>query len=81
MKLKTALPEYLEKAASLTREEAERLFSRMRGKLIKKLEHDKIESLEAVALQLQLEDEDLNEWRQRWAEIADREAKQNRKRD
>ena len=81
MKLKTALPEYLEKAASLTREEAERLFSRMRGKLIRKLEHDKIESLEAVALQLQLEDEDLNEWRQRWAEIADREAKQNRKRD
>jgi|JI10StandDraft_1071094.scaffolds.fasta_scaffold135881_4 hypothetical protein len=81
MKLKTALPEYLEKAASLTREEAERLFSRMRGKLIRKLEHDKIESLEAVALQLQLEDEDLNEWRQRWAEIAEREAKQNRKRD
>jgi ABC-type oligopeptide transport system ATPase subunit len=62
-------------------EEAERLFSRMRGKLIRKLEHDKIESLEAVALQLQLEDEDLNEWRQRWAEIAEREAKQNRKRD
>jgi hypothetical protein len=53
----------------------------MRGKLIRKLEHDKIESLEAVALQLQLEDEDLNEWRQRWAEIAEREAKQNRKRD
>mgnify|MGYP000644416702 CR=1 FL=1 len=73
MKLKTASPEYLEKAAALTREDAERLFSRMRGKLIRKLEHDKIESLEAVALQLQLEDEDLNEWRQRWAEISERE--------
>ncbi len=81
MKLKTALPEYLEKAASLTREEAERLFSRMRGKLIKKLEHDKIESLEAVALQLQLEDEDLNEWRERWAEISEREAKRRQKHD
>jgi hypothetical protein len=79
MKLKTASPEYLEKAAALTREEAERLFSRMRGKLIKKLEHDKLDSLEAVALQLQLEDEDLNEWRQRWAEIAEREAKRGHK--
>lgn len=81
MKLKTASPEYLEKAAALTREDAERLFSRMRGKLIRKLEHDKIESLEAVALQLQLEDEDLNEWRQRWAEISEREAKRGRKHD
>lgn len=75
MKLKLTSPHYLEKAASLSREEAERLFSRMRGKLARRLEHDKIDSLEAVALQLQLEDEDLKEWRQRWDEISQREAK------
>ena len=75
MKIKSASPEYLERAATLSREDAERLFSRMRGKLARRLENEKIESLDAVALQLQLEDEELNEWRQRWEELSQREAK------
>jgi len=75
MKLKSASPEYLERAATLSREDAERLFSRMRGKLARRLENEKIDSLDAVALQLQLEDEELNEWRQRWEELSQREAK------
>ena len=75
MKIKSASPEYLERAATLSREDAERLFSRMRGKLARRLENVKIDSLDAVALQLQLEDEDLNEWRQRWEELSQREAK------
>jgi hypothetical protein len=75
MKIKSASPEYLERAATLSREDAERLFSRMRGKLARRLENEKIDSLDAVALQLQLEDEDLNEWRQRWEELSQREAK------
>ena len=74
MKLKLTSPHYLEKAASLSRDEAERLFSRMRGKLARRFENDKIDALEAVALQLQIEDEDLNEWRQRWEELSKREA-------
>ena len=75
MKIKSASPEYLERAATLSREDAERLFSRMRGKLARRLENEKIDSLDAVALQLQLEDEDLNEWRQRWEELSQHEAK------
>jgi hypothetical protein len=75
MKIKSASPEYLERAATLSREDAERLFSRMRGKLARRLENEKIDSLDAVALQLQLEDEELNEWRQRWEELSQHEAK------
>jgi hypothetical protein len=78
MKIKSASPEYLERAASLSREDAERLFSRMRGKLARRIENEKIESLDAVALQLQLEDEELNEWRERWEELSQREAKRGR---
>ena len=78
MKLKLASQEYLDKAATLSRDEAERLFSRMRGKLARRFENEKIASLEAVALQLQLEDEELNEWRQRWEEISKREAKRGK---
>ncbi len=74
MKLKLSSPHYLEKAAALSQEEAERLFSRMRGKLARRLENEKIDSLEAVALQLQIEDEDLAEWRQRWDELSKRES-------
>jgi hypothetical protein len=75
MKIKSASPEYLERAATLSREDAERLFSRMRGKLARRLENERIDSLDAVALQLQLEDEELNEWRQRWEELSQHEAK------
>jgi hypothetical protein len=75
MKLKLTSPQYLERAAALSREDAERLFSRMRGKLARRLENEKIDSLDAIALQLQLEDEDLTEWRQRWEEISQRDAK------
>lgn len=63
---------YLEKAKHLTREEAERLLARMRGKLTRKLENRNIDPLEAVAIQLELEDEKLNEWRERWGEISAR---------
>jgi len=63
MKLKTAATEYIEKARLLSREEAERVFVRMRKKLTRRLEDDKVDPLTAVALQLQLEDEQLEEWR------------------
>jgi hypothetical protein len=78
MKIKSASPEYLERAASLSREDAERLFSRMRGKLARRIENEKIDSLDAVALQLQLEDDELNEWRERWEELSQREAKRGK---
>jgi len=79
MKHRQASPEYIEKAMTLSQEDAERLFSRMRRKLSHRFESAEIESLEAVALQLQVEDEDLQEWRKRWAEVVDRVSKNGKK--
>lgn len=70
--------EYLKKAKLLTKEEAEHLLARMRGKLSRKMEDRKVDPLEAVAIQLELEDEKLQDWRERWAEIT---ARENKKRD
>ena len=79
MKWKTASPEYIEKAMALSKEDAEHLFSRMRGKLARRLEKSELQSLEAVALQLQAEDEDLQHWRKQWGEIVDRADKHGKK--
>ncbi len=70
--------EYLAKAKSLSREEAEQVFSRMRRKAKRRMEDTDITSLEAVAMQLQKEDEDLIEWRSRWAEVKAREEKKSK---
>ena len=72
---KIAAEEYLEKAKLLTKEEAERVLARMRGKLTRRLEDRNIDPLDAVAIQLELEEEHLNEWRKKWTEISTREDK------
>lgn len=69
MKKRTASEEYLLKAQKLTKKQAEQLYSRMGGKLERRLENQKIIPLEALAIQLEKEDEDLNEWRTRFTEI------------
>lgn len=69
----------MEKAMALSHEDAERLFSRMRRKLSHRLETAELQSLEAIALQLQVEDDDLQEWRKRWAEVVDRANKKGKK--
>jgi hypothetical protein len=61
--VKICKPEYLEKALLLSVEEQERLLSRMTGKLPRRLEKDKLSVDEALAIQLEMEDEQLNEWR------------------
>ena len=61
--MKQPKQEYLEKISSLSNEERERLSSRMRGKLPKRLDKEKISIEEALALQMELEDEQLEEWR------------------
>jgi len=66
---KTPSDDYLEKAKQLSKEETERLLSRMRNKLLRRLADKKMSSLEVVAIQLEIEDEDLNEWRNKWAEL------------
>jgi len=62
--------EYLEKAQQLEKEETERLLARMRSKLMRRLEDKKMSVQEAVAIQLEIEDEELQEWRARMAEIS-----------
>jgi len=59
---------YLEKAKHLTKIEADRLFSRMRGNLAHKLN-----TLESLAMQLQLDDEQLSEWRKNMFAIREKE--------
>lgn len=67
--MKGCEPEYLEKAKKLSKNERERLLSRMTGKLPRRLEKEKISPDEAIAIQLELEDEQLQDWRDRMNEI------------
>ena len=71
-KVKEPKKEYLEKAKTLSRNDAERLFSRMGGKLTRSLEDKRLSPLEVVALQLELEDEQLEEWRKKIGEIREK---------
>jgi hypothetical protein len=56
-------PAYLAKVKRLTKEETERLLSRMGGKLDRRLGKEKLSKEEALAIQMELEDEKLREWR------------------
>jgi len=76
---KSPSDEYLEKAKLLNEEACERLLSRARSKLKRRLDDKKISMLEVVALQLEIEDEDLAEWRERIAEIKSAEDKKKTK--
>ncbi len=69
MKIKTANEEYVKKATILTEEATERLLSRMRGKLTRRVEDNKLSTIEALAIQLELDDEQLAEWREKMQEI------------
>jgi hypothetical protein len=72
MKLKVPTEEYLEKARRLSDDESERLLARMRGRFTRRIEDKKLSPTEALALQLEYEDEELSEWRERMAELKDR---------
>jgi hypothetical protein len=69
MKSTVPSPEWVEKAMLLSKDDAERVLARMRKKITRRLQHEKIDPLSAVALQLQLEDEQLKEWREKLAEL------------
>lgn len=70
---------YISKAKELSGEQRERVLSRMTGKLPKRLEKDKVTEEEAIAIQLELEDEQLQEWKQKIASLRDKENKKNKK--
>lgn len=63
--MKNVSEEYLEKVKLLDAVEKERLLSRMIGKLPRRLQKEKINEDEAIALQLELEDQQLTEWREK----------------
>jgi hypothetical protein len=76
---KKADDQYLEKVKKLSKEQVERLHSRMRNKLTRKAEDEKISELEALAIQLELEDEQLAEWREERRKLNEKLAKQQAK--
>lgn len=67
--MRTPNDAYLEKARRLRKTDVERLLSRARKKLMRRIEDQTMTVEEVVAIQLEIEDEDLAEWRKRWAEI------------
>jgi len=73
MKISTPDQDYIENASRLTEEETERLQSRMSEKLTRQLKKEKFSTLEALAIQLQREDEQLKEWRQAFRKNSEKE--------
>lgn len=73
---KTINPEYIAKANLLTDEETERLLSRMGGKLPRRIEKRKLSQIEALAIQMELEDEQLKEWRKVMQSVREKEGTQ-----
>jgi hypothetical protein len=73
--------DYITKAKNLSEEDRERVLSRMGGKLPKRLQKEKLTVEEAIAIQLELEDEQLQEWRANMAVIQEKAAKAKAKAD
>ena len=56
--------DYLVKVTSFSEEKFERLFSRFRIEVMRFYEEQKLSIEEAIAIQLEVEDEKLKEWRE-----------------
>ena len=67
---------YLEKARLIDKKEAERLLSRMKSRLLCKMRDETLTPLECLAIQLEIEDEQLMDWRARTAELREKESSQ-----
>lgn len=78
MKIKTASEEYLVKAQDLSEDEIDKLQYRMRGKLYRRAEDKKLSLLEALAIQLEIEDEELKEWREQRANMLEKASKKKK---
>lgn len=66
---------YEAKAKKLSKTQREQTLSRMSGKLPKRLKKDKLTEDEALAIQLELEDEQLQEWREKVAAVREKTLK------
>ena len=67
MAIKSPDEEYIKLAEKLDDATAEKVLSRMTGKLPKRFRKEKLSKVEAVAIQLELEDELLQDWRKNLA--------------
>ena len=72
-------PVYLEKVNQLNADEAERVLSRMGGKLPKRFIKEKLTQAEALALQLEIEDEQLQEWREKMEKLREEDETREKK--
>ncbi len=79
MKIKSCKEEFLLKAQRLKKIEADRLMSRMSGKKLKKLQKDGLSAEEILGIQLEIENDQLMEWREKMAAISASEAKKKNK--
>jgi hypothetical protein len=79
--MKSNNDDYIQKAKSLSQEERDRILSRMVGKLPKRLQKEKLTPDEAIAIQLEVEEEQLEEWRMNMAEIKEKAEKAKVKSD
>jgi hypothetical protein len=71
-KLKHPSDQYVLAAKALSKQEAERLMSRMRGKFVRRWTDRKLTRVEILALQLEFEEEELKEWRKNVAKLRER---------
>lgn len=69
--------EYIKQAGKLSKAQAEYIFARMRPKVGRGFEDEELFPIEQIALQLQLEDQALSEWRERFAELKAHAGKQH----
>lgn len=79
--MKSVNVDYVAKAKALNEDDRDRVLSRMGGKLPKRLHKEKLTVEEAIAIQLELEDEQLDEWRANMAVIEEKAAKAKLKAD
>jgi hypothetical protein len=79
MAIKNASEDFIKLAETLDEESAERILSRMTGKLPKRLIKEKLTKVEAIALQLELEDELLQDWRKNFAKVNSSDDKKKKK--
>ena len=78
MAIKNPSEAFIKQAEELDATSAEKVLSRMTGKLPKRFIKEKLTKNEAIAIQLELEDELLQEWRENFAKAQVRAEKKSK---
>lgn len=78
MAIKNPSEAFIELAEGLDEASVEKVLSRMTGKLPKRFLKEKLTKNEAIAIQLELEDELLQEWRENFAKAQTRAEKKSK---